>query len=145
MNESITLRQGLVSFHALYRDHLSHDKPGISNDAKQFFESHDIAHVLFDCDITLHGEGKVKIWTIFGTNLGFWKHITAYREASAYHLSKQFTLLDFIHDVPRFIISIPQIIFRAQRMNKPWDWNGFNDYLDKPLSELRNEFNIQVL
>jgi len=145
METELTLRQGLAKFHDQYTDHLSHDKPGISSEALQFFESHDIAHVLFNCNISLQGEGAVKLWTIFGTTLGFKKHIIAYRVASAYDLSKQFTLFDIIQDLPKFLISIPTIIVRAKRMSKPWDWTGFHDYLDRPLSEIRKEFNIRVL
>ena len=91
MVNDITLREGLDRFHSEYENHLSHNKEGISKSAQDFFISHDIAHVLFGCDISLYGEGAVKIWTIFGTTLGFWKHITAYRSANAFQLSKNFT------------------------------------------------------
>lgn len=76
---TITLRQGLEMFHKENKDYLSHDKEGISSKAKAFFMSHDIAHVLFGCDISLFGEGSVKIWTIFGTTLRF---LESYRRLS---------------------------------------------------------------
>lgn len=68
---NITLRQGLEIFYEEYKSNLSHQKEGIPNEVKSFFKSHDIAHVIFGCDISLLGEGSVKIWTIFGTTLGF--------------------------------------------------------------------------
>jgi len=145
MLESITLRQGLDNFHKEYNDHLSHNKKGISNEAQAFFRSHDIAHVLFGCDISLYGEGKVKIWTIFGTTLGFWKHITGYQDANAFELSKSFGLLHVISNIFKFLFSIPKIIIRAKQMKKPWEWTGFESYLDTPISEIRKEFNIKVL
>jgi hypothetical protein len=52
--------------------------------------------VLFGCDISLFGEGSVKIWTIFGTTLGFWNHITAYKKANAYELSKNFSFEPYL-------------------------------------------------
>ena len=88
MESNITLRQGLETFRSTYKDNLSHDKVEASDEAKSFFLSHDIAHVLFGCDITLYGEGSVKIWTIFGTTLGFWNHIRGYQDANAFELSK---------------------------------------------------------
>ncbi len=76
MEESnITLRQGLERFYATYENHLSHKKEGLPAEVKSFFKSHDIAHVLFRSEISLMGEGSVKIWTVFGTTLGFWDHI----------------------------------------------------------------------
>jgi len=145
MENNITLRQGLENFHKEYEEHLSHDKADISPEAKAFFRSHDLAHVLFGCDISLYGEGAVKIWTIFGTTLGFWKHITGYQAANAFQLSKSFTFLHVVKNIFKFLFAIPKIIFRAKQMNKRWDWNEFEPYLDMPISEIRKEFNIKVL
>ena len=145
MDESITLKQGLEKFHKEYENHLSHNKEGISSEAKAFFLSHDIAHVLFGCDISLFGEGSVKIWTIFGTTLGFWKHIKGYRTANAFQLSKSFTFVHIVSNIFKLLLSIPVIIIRARRMCKPWNWTEFEPYLDTPISELRKEFNIKVL
>lgn len=143
--QNLTLRQGLEQFHKENKDYLSHDQEGISSEAKTFFESHDIAHVLFGCDISLFGEGAVKIWTIFGTTLGFWKHIGAYREASAFELSKKISLADFVSNIIKLLMSIPLLIIRARKMEKRWPWSGFEPYLDIPVSEIRKEFNIHVL
>ncbi len=145
MEDSITLRQGLEKFHKEYKGHLSHNKKGISSEAQAFFMSHDIAHVLFGCDISLVGEGSVKIWTIFGTTLGFWKHINGYQKANAFELSKKFTLAHIVNNIFKFLSSIPVLMIRAKRMHKPWPWTEFESYLDTPISEIRKEFNIRVL
>ena len=145
MGNNLTLRQGLANFHYEYKSHLSHNKIGISKEAQSFFRSHDIAHVLFGCDISLYGEGSVKIWTIFGTTLGFWKHITGYQDANTFDLSKNFTVVHVAKNIFKFLVSIPTIILRAKRMSKPWNWAEFERYLDMPISEIREEFNIQVL
>ena len=145
METQETLRQGLEKFHKTYEEHLSHDKEGVSKEAQAFFLSHDIAHVLFGCDISLFGEGAVKIWTIFGTTLGFWRHITGYKAANAFRLAKTFTSTDVITNIFKFLLSIPKIIIRAKKMSKPWPWESFEPYLDMPISEIRKEFNIKVL
>lgn len=145
IDSSWSLQQGLDYFHKTYRDHLSHDKEGISPDAIAFFEAHDITHVLFDCDISLYGEGAVKIWTIFGTSLGFWKHVSAYRSASAFQLAKGFTFTEVIKNIFPLMYAIPTIIFRARKMSKQWDWNQWSDYLDTPIAEIRKAYNIHVL
>lgn len=132
-------------FRKEYQDHLSHDKVDASIEAKTFFESHDIAHVLFGCDISLYGEGVVKIWTLFGTTLGFWKHIRGYQDANAYALSKDFDLAHILRNLLKFLIAIPTIIFRAKQMSKPWNWDEFEPYLDTPIVQIRREFNINIL
>ena len=142
---NITLRQGLEKFHREYWDYHSHTENGISDEAKTFFISHDIAHVLFGCDISLLGEGSVKIWTIFGTTLGFRNHIKGYKEANAFRLSRNFSFSHVLRNIFKFLISIPVLILRAKKMQKPWPWSGFEPYMDIPISEIRREFNIQVL
>lgn len=139
------LRKGLKKFRNQYKDHLYHDKNNASKEAIFFFEAHDVAHVLFGCDISLYGEGSVKIWTIFGTTLGFWKHIKGYKEANAFELSRDFTLSHIVKNIFKLLFAIPRIIYRAKQMTKPWNWVGFEQYLDRPIEEIREEFNIKIL
>lgn len=145
MDDKLTLYQGLERFHIKYREHLSHHEESLSADAISFFRCHDIAHVLFACDISLFGEGAVKIWTIFGTTLGFWNHIKEYRKVNAYQLSKNFGFTHTLKNLFKFLFCIPTIIIRANQMNRSWPWNDFEAYLDKPISAIRKEFNIKVI
>lgn len=145
MDDKLTLRQGLEQFHANYQDQLSHEKRGLSSAAQAFFRSHDIAHVLFGCDISLYGEGTVKIWTIFGTSLGFWQHLKEYQVVNAFELAKNFGFRQLLTNLLKLLFSIPVIILRAKRMNRRWPWANFDAYLDTPIAEIREEFNIRIL
>ena len=144
-DKTITLRLGVEKFYRENKGFLNHNKKNVYSEAKGFSESHDVAHVLFDCDISLFGEGSVKIWTIFGTTLGFWKHIRGYKEANAFELSKNFSFAHIVNNIIKFLFSIPLLIIRAKRMHKPWPWSKFEPYLDTPISDIRKEFNIHVL
>lgn len=146
MNQSsvLTLSQGLEKFRKEFKDYHSHTEEGITEEAKVFFESHDIAHVVFGCDISLFGEGSVKIWTIFGTTLGFWKHLKGYREANAFRLSRNFSFGHVIRNIFKFLFAIPNLIIRARQMTKPWPWAGYETYLDMSILEIRKEFNIRI-
>ncbi len=143
--KNIKLREGLEKFYVECESLLSNDTEGISNELKSFLISHDVAHVLFGCDISLLGEGSVKIWTLFGTTLGFWNAIRAYKKANAYALAKNFNFTHVVNNIFKFLSSIPILIVRANRMHKPWPWTEFESYLDTPISEIRKEFNIHVL
>lgn len=140
-----TLRQGLVQFYQENKGYLHHTQAETSKEAEAFFQSHDVAHVVFGCDISLFGEGAVKIWTIFGTTLGFWNHIRGYQEANAFELAKNFGFIHVVRNIFKFLLYIPVIIIKAKSMSKPWPWSAFEPYLDMPISELRKEFNIHVL
>lgn len=142
--KDLTLRQGLEKFYSEYERHLSHTKNDIPHEVKTFFQAHDVAHVLFGCDISLFGEGAVKIWTIFGTTLGFRNHIKQYRKANAYELSRNFSIVHSVGDFFKLMLYFPLLIIRAKRMYKPWQWSGFEPYLDTPLTEIRKEFNICI-
>jgi len=106
--------------------------------------SHDIAHILFGCDISLHGEGTVKLWTIYGTPLGFWNHIKAYNKANAYALPKPYNFMHVANNIFKLLFAILVVIYRAMSMTKRWPWHKFEPYLDVSISEIRKEFNIKI-
>lgn len=144
-HENVTLRQGLERFYEEHKSQLSHNREEIPDEVRSFFMSHDVAHVLFGCEISLYGEGAVKIWTIFGTTLGFWNHLRAYKEANAFELSKRFNFAHGFKNFFKLLFSIPVIIIRAKRMNKLWPWSEYDSYLEMPISEIRKDFNIRIL
>lgn len=90
----VTLGEGLEEFYRRHDGHLERVDDGSPPEVEDFFRAHDVAHVLFECDISLFG--------------------------------------------------VPFLIRRARKMHKPWPWEGFQPYLDTPLSEIREEFNIMV-
>jgi len=140
-----TLEQGLKKFYEHYWSHLSHKDEALPNEVKAFFRAHDIAHVVFGCDISLFGEGSVKVWTVFGTTLGFWHHIRAYRKANAFELSRKLSFKEGAIDLIKLLVAMPLLIIRAKKMCKPWPWTDFERYLEMPIAEIRKEFNIHVL
>ncbi len=142
--KNMTLSEGLEQFYKEHESHLSHNKEGIPREVKTFFKSHDIAHVLFGCDISLYGEGSVKIWTIFGTTLGFWEHIREYKQAKAFELSRNFGFAHMLSNIFKLLLYIPSLIIRSKNMNKPWPWSEYEAFLDNSISEIRKEFNIRV-
>ena len=140
MDTQITLREGIEKFNRRNERYFS-DRD-TSDEAKEFFRCHDIAHVVFGCDTSIFGEGVVKTWTVFGTTLGFWRHISEYNEADAFQLFRMYSWQHVAKNIFQYLVSIPKIIFRAKRMNKPWDWSDFEQYLDVNVGDIRKEFNI---
>lgn len=140
MNPQTTLREAISEFNEI--NAISFSSRDISPEAQNFFLCHDIAHVVFDCDISIIGEGKVKIWTIFGTTLGFWKHLHGYSEVGAFSLFRQYSWSHVLKSIFKLIITMPQVISRARSMTKPWPWSSYEIHLDMTLIRIREEFNI---
>lgn len=142
-DSSLTLRQGLDRL--LRENALLFSDREVSRDAQEFFRCHDVAHVVFGCDTSLFGEGVLKIFTIFGTTLGFWKHLSGYAEASAFSLFRRYSPAHVARNAFWLILNIPGAIVRAKRMSRLWPWRDHGEYLDWQLAEIRREFNINVV
>lgn len=142
-NPELTLRAGIAQFCEKNAALLA--ERNVSPEAKAFFRFHDTAHVVSDCDTSVFGEGVVKMFTIFGTTLGFRGHLAGYSEADAADLFRQYSMGQLIRDGGRLILVAPKVITRARRMYKPWPWSDHSQYLDRPLGAIRREFNIKVL
>ncbi len=140
---TLTLRQGLDRYASVNQGVLSTRE--VSEEAAQFFRCHDVAHVVFACDTTLVGEGTVKIWTIFGTTLGFWKHLRGYSEADAFSLFRQYSRRHLAQHIGRLLTSLPSTIMRARGMTTRWPWSEYEPYLDVTLADIRAEFGIEVV
>jgi ubiquinone biosynthesis protein Coq4 len=143
MADEETLQQGLDKFYKKNTKYFP-DRP-TSERAKKFLTYHDIAHIVFGCDTSMYGEGVVKLWTIFGTNLGFWKVIGEYNEAKAFELFRMYSFKHVSKNIIRFLYVLPTVIIRAKRMTKPWPWSDYESYLNTSISDIRREFGIIIL
>lgn len=141
-NPELTLREAIEE---LYEENAAlFARRDLSPEAKEFFRSHDTAHVVFGCDTSLFGEGVVKIFTIWGSSLGFWRHVAGYAEADAFSLFRQYSVRHLARHIGKLLLAAPRAFIRARRMHRPWPWSDHGEYLDVPLKEIRREFNIRV-
>jgi ubiquinone biosynthesis protein Coq4 len=143
INSAQTLREELRRFCAVNEALFS--ARDMSPEAREFFRNHDTAHVVFGCDTSIFGEGVLKIFTIFGTTLGFWKHLTGYAEADAFALFKQYSRRHLARHIFKLIAKCPRAFINAKQMEKPWPWDAHDEYLDRSIEEIRSEFNIKVV
>lgn len=117
----------------------------ISPEAQEFFRCHDTAHVVFGCDTSIFGEGILKMFTIFGTTLGFWKHLSGYAQADAFALFMQYNWRHVVRHIFKLLANIPRAFIHAKQMSRPWPWSEHAEYLDMSIEEIRSEFNIRVI
>ena len=138
----MTLREAIERFQEENAAQFSERE--LSPEATEFFRHHDTAHVVFGCDTSLSGEGIVKIFTIWGTTLGFRGHLAGYAEANALSLFRLYSVRHVAHHIGRLLLAGPVAFVRARRMSKPWPWSDHGQYLDVPLEDIRREFSIKV-
>ena len=139
----ITLREGLSIFKNRNSKYFSEQE--YKKEGQEFIESHDIAHVVFGCNTTLYGEGIVKIWTTFGSNLSFWEVTKGYKNVNAHELASEYSAKHVVPSLFKLLRDIPLAILRSKKMKKPWPFYSYHPHLDHTLFEIRKEYNIQIL
>ena len=136
----LTLAEGLREYYAS-REGLVSGR-GISEEAREFFRCHDVAHVVFGCSTALLDEAVVKVWSFFGTSAGFglWR---GYRLPESKEIYEQITWRDTAATAVRAAVAVPLVLWRCLRMRKRWPWTDFERHLEAPLREIRREYGIQ--
>ncbi len=137
-----TLAQGLEEYFAA-NPSLKRQDSLLSPEAKQFFRSHDIVHVLYGCGTTMPDEAVVKLSSLFGTTggTGILRGYTNYESLDIY------TKLPLADTALALLVSpylIIRTLWRCARQARRWPWVENQQYMDAPLADLRSKFRIKV-
>jgi hypothetical protein len=139
---SQTLAEGLVEYFAA-NPLLKRDDDLLSPEAKQFFRSHDVVHVLYGCGTTMPDEAIVKLSSLMGTTGG----LSVLRGYTHHETLDIYTKLPLGSTVLA-LLSAPYLIvrtlWRCSRQKERWPWVEHQQFLDMPLIELRAKFGIKV-
>lgn len=136
-----TLREGLTEYRKVFAKQIGHRQ--MSTSAEEFFEFHDIVHVVFGCDISLADEVVVKITSIFGTTAGF-SVLRGYRFPESKETYESIRLRQIGRTALNSIVSVPKSIVRCISMTKKWPWGRAEAHMNTPLCSIREEFGIRV-
>ena len=107
-------------------------------------DMHDAIHVLFACSTNLAGEISAHIWTVFGTTVSM---------SDMHRINNHRDHRQVLSDIGHFKLirtwfrNVPHLVatlFRSFRMKGKWPASDFENYLDVPLNELRDQFNIRL-
>jgi len=141
---TLTVLEALEEFYGRNPNSIWHTGDGLKDN---FFRSHDTIHVVFGCDTVLHDEALADMWTIFGSDLGFCKYLS-YLAPLREDLESIFDGMDktaLFKDGVKAIPDMVRVIFRARNMHGKWPWVDHEEYLDRPLWQVRRELNVQVV
>lgn len=138
-----TLRAGIDEYYGI--NPMLLDPARMSPAAAALFRQHDAGHVVFGCDTSLRGETLIDTWTIVASTAGIKGYMEYFRHPQIYQI---FADVGYWRMTVVFLRSLPDVCrvwFRSRRMPSRWPWEGFEDYLDMTLGEIRSRFNIRVV
>jgi len=137
-----TLAEGLAEYFAA-NPNLKRDGDLLSPEAKQFFLSHDIVHVLYGCGTSMPDEAIVKLSSLFGTTAGF----SVIRGYTNHETLDIYTKLPVASTVIALVLSpylIARTLWRCARQKQRWPWVENQQYMNTSLRELRARFGVKV-
>ena len=136
-----TLAEGLAEYYAANPQLKRGDS--LSPQARQFFHSHDVVHVLYGCGTSMPDEAIVKLASIFGTTGG----MSVLRGYLLHETLEIYTQLPFKSTVAA-LLSAPYLIirtlWRCKRQPQSWPWQDHQQYLSVSLVDLRARFGIRA-
>ncbi|MEM7697281.1 MAG: hypothetical protein AAF236_02620 [Verrucomicrobiota bacterium] len=143
-NSTQSLREGIAELRiaeGAENDAAEHLAPELLDD----IDIHDAIHVLFACPTDLRGEIIAHIWTAFGTTVSMadMHRVNAHRDHR--EVLRQIGHRKLIATWLRSIPTIGKTLLRARRMKAKWPVEEMDQFLDRPLNELRSDFGIRVI
>jgi hypothetical protein len=137
-----TLAEGVAEYFAAHPA-LKRESTLISDGARQFFRSHDVVHVLYGCGTTMSDEAVVKLASLFGTSGGL-QVLRGYLNYETLDIYTKLPLGGTLLALATAPYLIVRTLWRCAKQKRRWPWIEHNQYLAKPLHEIRAEFGIKV-
>lgn len=136
-----TLAEALAEYYAANPEIKRGD--ALSPDARGFFLSHDVVHVMYGCGTSMPDEAVVKLASVFGTTGGF-SILRGYRLHESVDIYRHLPLGSTLIALFASPYIIVRTLWRCARQHAKWPWLSHEQYMQTPLRELRAQFGIEV-
>lgn len=136
-----TLAEALAEYYAVNPKLKRGD--ALSPDARAFFLSHDVVHVMYGCGTSMPEEAVVKLASLFGTSGGF-SILRGYRLHESLDIYRRLPLRSTLIALFASPYIIVRTLWRCARQHAKWPWSNHEQYMQTPLRELRAQFGIEV-
>ena len=147
-NSDLTLREGINE----YKEYLVSNGKEVLPQLKDssIVMDHDATHVIFGLDTTLEEESLLDTWVLWCCSFKV-SHLMSYsKQPEIKDLYKKlfkevgiFKFLQLLFNV--FPIKLKIIFKQRKLMNKKWPFQFPEEYLDRRIKELREEYGIEIL
>ncbi len=121
------------------------DPSNLPADAAELFRQHDAGHVVFACDTSLRGETLIDTWTILATTAGLRGYLEYFKYPQVNQIFAETGYWRIALEFVRCLPDVVRVLMRSRRISARWPWQHYERYLDRPLSDIRREFNIRVV
>jgi len=153
-DSTLTLKQALDEYYQANPELLDVNK--FKNETGEFFRCHDRIHVIFGCDTSFADEAKADFWTMMGADIGFRNYLKLAASPVVRDLHEDLKAKmtadakvrlreDIRRGFLRALFAPMRIYFKARRMHRKWPWKNSDQFLDRPLKDIRQEFGIEII
>jgi ubiquinone biosynthesis protein Coq4 len=140
----ITLRQALDNYYAQNPDFYQPNQ--LDDDSRKVFFAHDVCHIIFGCDTSLVGEAKVEQWTLNSTNFNFKEYVDTVLSTEATRQAvNEISPIKLLLQGILNLLPLIKTYLLARKVKPKWDFYTYSKYLDRSISDIRREFNIQIV
>ena len=145
----LTLREGIK----VYVDYLIENGKTPLTDANAestLIRDHDASHVIFGLDTSLEEESLLDTWLVSGCSYKF-SYLASYAKLPEIKeltkkLLKEVGVVGFFKLYKNVIPTKLKIAFKySRKMKKRWPFNHPEEFLDRKICDLREEFGIKIL
>jgi hypothetical protein len=136
-----TLTEALAEYYAASPELARGD--ALSPDARDFFRSHDVVHVVYGCGTSMPDEAVVKLASLFGTTGGF-SVLRGYRLHESVDIYRRLPLGGTLIALLASPFIVVRTLVRCSRQHAKWPWSSHEQHMQTPLRELRAQFGIEV-
>jgi ubiquinone biosynthesis protein Coq4 len=138
-----SLREGLAEYYERNPGLLAPSE--LPPAAAELFRQHDAGHVVFGCDTSLRGETLIDTWTVLGSTAGVRGYLQYFKLPQVNAIFAETGYGRIALESLRCLPDVARVLARSRRLTRRWPWAGYERYLDRPLADLRREFNIRVV
>jgi len=144
-NSAMTLAEGLDEYYAANAGVVMRPAD-LAAESAALFRSHDMCHVVFGLDTTLHDEAIADARTLLSCDVGVRRYVRYLRtDVQAKALFAQLGLWATIKATLGVAPRLMRAIFESWRMKRKWPWAPPDSFQDRTLADLRADFGIRVI
>lgn len=144
---ALTLREGVAEYRA-YLESIGRKVMTDLVDTRMILE-HDVTHVIFGMDTSLEQEAGLDTWVIFGCQF-HWSYLRRYSQLPQIKALYRALIAEggwwlFLRLYWKCLGLKWRVFLRTRRMIKKWPFQFPEEWLDLPISSLRNTHGIDIL
>lgn len=139
----LTLREAIDEFYEVNSNIFSPPEP--ETIWTELLVHHDVGHVFFGVNTSVLDEAAGDYWTMFGSNLSIKEYIDYANTPEGKALIKAIGFVDIVRSLFLGLPLLFKTFFRSRKMTRKWQTRSYEQYMDTPLGEVRDIFNLKIL